>query len=108
MRARFLIVIAVLVLGACTTSTSGERPDDPTSTTSALPVDLLHDPRAAARAIADIEKEVGIETAMVSEIDVYPSYMIVEVQDPEIPDHIDQYTWRDGAVEPPTPVHLSG
>ncbi|MBM3671235.1 MAG: hypothetical protein FJW86_03450 [Actinobacteria bacterium] len=34
--------------------------------------------------------------------------MVVEAQDPEIPDHIDSYTWRDDTVDRPTPVHLSG
>jgi hypothetical protein len=108
MRARLLITVAVLALGACTTTTTTEQPQDPTQTTSALPVDLLHDPGAARKAIAAIEDKVGVETAQVAEIDVYGEYLVVEVQDPEIPEHLDQYTWRDGVVEPASPVHLSG
>jgi hypothetical protein len=41
-------------------------------------------------------------------ISVYPEYLIMEVQDPATPEHIDSYTWRDDDVEPPEPVHLSG
>ena len=108
MRARFLITVLALALGACTTTTTTEQPVDPTQTTSALPVDLLHDPGLARKAIAAIEDKVGVETAQVAEIDVYGQYLIVEVQDPKIPEHLDSYTWRDGAIEPPTPVHLSG
>ena len=52
---------------------------------------------------------MGVSPAHVTGVDVYGEYMIVEAQDPSAPDHIDQYTWRDGEVqEPPEPVHLSG
>ena len=57
----------------------------------------------------DIAEAVGVSPAQVTGVDVYGEYMIVEAQDPSSPDHIDQYTWRDGEVqEPPTPVHFAG
>jgi hypothetical protein len=93
-------------LAACTTTTTSTDPV--TDLTSAIPVDLLHDEVAARLAMRAIEEELGVETAMVRTLSVYSTYLIVEVQDPENPEHIDEYTWRDGVVAPPEPVHLSG
>jgi len=101
------IAIIVLVCAACTTTTTTST--DPGDFQEVdVPDDLLHDEGAAARALADIEERVGLSPAQVTDISIYPEYMIVEAQDPDIPDHIDSYTWRDGDVEHPTPVHLSG
>ena len=97
-------VIALLVgLGACTTTTS-----DTTTSEGERPVDLLHDRGRAARAIAAIEQAVGAAPARVSDVTVYPEYLVTEAQDPAIPDHIDRYEWRDDVVPPPEPVSLSG
>jgi hypothetical protein len=108
MSRRLVLTIAAFALtfAACTTTTTTGASDtlddvDP-------PVDLLHDRGAARRALADIEERVGAAPAHVSEIYVYQEYLVVEVQDPVILDHIDSYTWRDGEVEAPEPVHLSG
>jgi hypothetical protein len=101
------VISALVGLAACTTTT--ETSTNPaTDAVSDIPVNLLHDRLAAALAVRDIEKDVPIETAMVRSISVYDTYLIMEVQDPGIPEHLDQYTWRDGVVEPPEPVHLSG
>jgi hypothetical protein len=96
------VVVALLVAGCSVTTNTT------TSNTTEHTVDLLHDRGAAQRAITAIEKHVGASPAQVREVLVYPEYMIVEAQDPNVPDHLDSYTWRDGAVEPPEPVHLSG
>ena len=108
MTRRSVLVTAAfaLALTACTTTTTtgtGEVLDEVD-----IPVDLLHDAGAARRALADIEDRVGGTPAQVSDITIYPEYMIVEAQDPNILDHIDSYTWRDDSVESPDPVHLSG
>ena len=100
------VVLVVLALTACTTTSSGDSTTPDTG--SQLPVDLLHDTNAANKAILAIEKRVGASPARVSEILVYPEYMIVEAQDPSALDHVDRYTWRDGTVDAPEPVHLSG
>jgi hypothetical protein len=111
---RFSIVFVALfaILGAvsCTTTTvsQSDGSDAPHADDQEIK-DLLHEPGAATRAITDIAEAVGVSPAQVTGVDVYGDYMIVEAQDPNAPDHIDQYTWRDGEVqEPPTPVHLSG
>jgi hypothetical protein len=97
--------LALLVtLAACTMTAS----DDTTDTTSAIPEDLLHDRGRAAKAIAAIENAVGASPAKVTEVDIYPEYLITEAQDSTILDHIDRYEWRDEDVAPPTPVQLSG
>jgi uncharacterized protein YdeI (BOF family) len=97
--------LALLVtLAACTMTAN----DDTTDTTSAIPEDLLHDRGRAAKAIAAIENAVGASPAKVTEVDIYPEYLITEAQDSTILDHIDRYEWRDEDVAPPTPVQLSG
>ena len=105
-RRTLLVTLCCVVLAACTTTTTSTDPA--TDDIPDIPVDLLHDEAAARIAMAAIEKEVGVETAMVRTLSVYSTYLIVEVQDPDIPEHIDEYTWRDGVVEPAEPVHLSG
>ena len=99
-------VLAAALLAACTTSTTDTSTDS--TTTSTLAVNLLVQQRYVPRAIADIVDAVGTEVVQFREVDVYPEYVIVELQDPNIPDHIDQYEWRGGSVEPPEPVQLSG
>jgi hypothetical protein len=108
MSRRLVLTIAALALtlAACTTTTTTGASD--TLDDVDRPVDLLHDRGAARRALADIEERVGGAPAQVGEITIYPEYMIVEAQDPNILDHIDSYTWRDDSVESPEPVHLSG
>jgi hypothetical protein len=107
MKFRLVVALAVgaLALGACTTTTSS---DTSTSSGGDAPTDLVRDRGAARRALAAIEKRVGVSPARVREVLIYPDYMIVEAQDPNLPDHLDRYTWRDDAVDPPEPVHVSG
>ena len=107
-RARAFGVMAVLVMLAACTTTTETNSNPATDAVSDIPVSLLRDRGAAAKAVGDIEKEVGTETAMVRSISVYETYLIMEVQDPDVPEHLDSYTWRDGVVEPAEPVHLSG
>lgn len=96
--------VALLVgLGACTATTTGTTTSD-----GDQPVGILHDRGRAARAVAAIEHAVGASPARVGEVDIYPEYLILEAQDPSVPEHIDRYEWRDGEVPPPTPVQLSG
>jgi hypothetical protein len=97
--------VAACVLTACSVSTTS---DSQQSTTDDRPVDLLHDRGAAARAIAAIERQIGAAPARAGEVLIYPEYVDVEAQDPTIPEHIDEYEWRDDSVSGPEPVHLSG
>jgi hypothetical protein len=111
MRSRTLTTLVFAVLGAialaaCSVSTTGS--DSQPTTPEDRPVDLLHERGRAAEAIAAIDKEVGAAPAQSTEILLYPEYMDVKAQDPAIPEHIDEYEWRDGSVSGPEPVHLSG
>lgn len=102
-----LVVALVLVGTACTsTTTTGSGTGD--GTDSDAPVDLLHQRGAAAEAISAIERAVGASPARVTEVDIYPEYVFAEAQDPEIPDHIDRYEWRDDDIPAPEPVQLTG
>jgi hypothetical protein len=110
MRRIAIVALAVAALtAACTTTTVSQSDGSDTShTRPSEPEDLLHERGAAATAVKDIVKAVGISPAQVTGVDIYDEYVIVEAQDPSQPDHIDSYTWRDGEVDPSTPVHLSG
>ncbi len=101
--------VSLLVLGAasCTTTTTSSTSTD-SGDESKLPDDLLHVPNQANKALTAILQRVGADPARVSEVDIYGEYLIAEVQDPANAEHIDSYTWRDDAVDAPTPVHLSG
>jgi hypothetical protein len=99
-----LFAIAALAAGcsvSTTTSDSGETIDD-------RPVDLLHQRGAAARAIAGIERLIGAAPARAREVLIYPEYLDMEAQDPEIHEHIDDYEWRATGVSGPDPVLLTG
>jgi hypothetical protein len=103
-RALVLLVVVMALVAGCSVSTtsseSGETADDP--------VDLLHQPGAAARAVAGIERLVGAAPAQAREVLIYPEYMNMEAQDPDIGEHIDEYEWRATGVFGPEPVHLTG
>jgi len=99
-----LLLVALSVLTACTV----EGSETSTDTTQPDTVDLMHEQGVLARAMRDIEKTIGASPAQLTSVDVYGEYVIVEAQDPRNLDHIDRYTWRNGAIEPRAPVHLSG
>ena len=101
-----LTALGAITLAACSVSTTGS--DSQTTAHEDRPVDLLHERGRAATAIAAIEKQVGASPAQSTDILLYPEYMDVKAQDPTIPEHIDEYEWRDGSVSGPEPVHLSG
>jgi hypothetical protein len=99
-----LLLVAALGVGcsvSTTSSDSGETFDE-------RPVDLLHQRGAAARAVAGIERLIGAAPARATDVLVYPEYMDMKAQDPEVPEHIDEYEWRATGVSGPDPVHLTG
>ena len=95
------MVLALASLAACSPGSGGPggSGDD---------VDLVRDAEDLDGAIDEIAAAVGEGSIRFRDVVVYPTYAIVEAQDPEAPDHIDRYTWRDGDVGDPEPVHLSG
>ncbi len=111
MRVVGVLLCGALVLGACSVEvdTAGES-NDPGSESHLDdgPVDLLRGPRATTRALASVEEAVGASPARVRDVLVYPEFLDVEVQDPALPEHIDEYGYRDGQIEPPEAVLLTG
>jgi hypothetical protein len=69
------------------------------------PGNLLTDPGAAQEAIDAITAELG--PIMVRSFDLYDHYAIFDVQDPMIPENLDSYTYRDGELEDPEPIHVT-
>ena len=104
---RRALALGVLALVAVACTTSVENPSS-TQDSTGVTGNLLHDPGVLAAAMHAIERRVGAEPARITDASVYGEYVIVEAQDPDVPDHIDRYTWRDGEVTGPEPVHLSG
>ena len=69
------------------------------------PGNFLTDPGTAQAAIEAITAELG--TVNVRSFDLYDHYAIFEVQDPTIPENLDTYTFRDGELEDPEPIHVT-
>lgn len=103
-----VLLIGALVLGACSVESSSSSSDPNDSHIDDVSGDLLREKGAASDAITAIEQAVGASPAKVREVDVYPEYLDLEAQDPAIPEHLDEYTYRDGEVGPPTAVMLTG
>jgi hypothetical protein len=99
------LLLALAFAAGCSVSTTT---DEQSQHGDDRPTDVLHDRGAAARAVAAIERRVGASPARTSEVLVYPQYLDMKAQDPSVPEHIDEYEWRDGSVSGPEPVHLSG
>ncbi|HEX8802785.1 MAG TPA: hypothetical protein VF743_01290, partial [Acidimicrobiales bacterium] len=70
--------------------------------------DVLRDGDRLDDAIGALYEAIGTDEARATDVTLYPGYVIVEAQDPDAADHIDRYTWRDGDVGDPEPVHLTG
>ena len=120
--ARLAGVALIAVAAACSVSTDAqegandlppaeerEQGDPEVQTTGPTlpdsPGNLLTDPGAAQAAIEGITAELG--TVNVRSFDLYDHYAIFEVQDPTIPENLDTYTYRDGALEEPEPIHVT-
>jgi len=91
-------------LAACTTSTTTSSDIDESDKSSGL----LREKGLAEEAVAALGRKIGTENPRVSDVTMYPEYLIVVAQDPSNLEHIDRYEWRDDEVGLPTPVHLSG
>ncbi len=69
------------------------------------PGNFLTDPGAAQEAIDAITAELG--PILVTSFDLYDHYAIFEAQDPTKPENLDTYTFREGKLEEPEPVHVT-
>jgi hypothetical protein len=101
------VVCGALVLGACSVETTSNDPGSESHLDDG-PGDLLRSPDAAADALDAIAEEAGASPARVRDVLIYPEFLDAEVQNPTLPEHLDEYSYRDGVVEPPEPVLLSG
>jgi hypothetical protein len=69
------------------------------------PGNFLTDPGAAREAIDAITSELG--PILVTSFDLYDQYAIFEAQDPAKPENLDTYTFREGKLGEPVPVHVT-
>jgi hypothetical protein len=58
--------------------------------------------------IAAFDAAISGEPSRFMQVLIYPDYAFVSAQDAGIPDHVDEYPWRDGVVGASSPVTLVG
>ncbi len=100
----YLVLIGSLRSLACDEATEERAPVEASAKTP--PVSLL-DPSALAQALTAMTDALGNEITAL-ELDVYPSRVVLQAQDPASPVRILQYVYRNGALETPRPVRLQG
>lgn len=96
---------------ASPTSTQAPPESAPSTEPAAVPADV--DPTAGSLfegdrvgpVVDEIAAARGADPLRVLRMLVYPEYAFGEVQDPSIPENVDEYRWR-GELEAPEPVRL--
>jgi hypothetical protein len=71
------------------------------------PVDLFSGNQARSM-IAEVAEARGADPLRILRTAIYPTYAFTQVQDPSIPENVDEYGWRDGLLGEPAPVRLVG
>lgn len=71
------------------------------------PVDLFSG-NQARNMIAEVAEARGADPLRILRTAIYPTYSFTQVQDPSIPENVDEYGWRDGLLDDPAPVRLVG
>jgi hypothetical protein len=82
-------------------------PTVPAPVTTAPPVVDLFSGSQAAGVVDQVAVARGADPLQILRAVVYPTYAIIQVQDPAIPEHVDEYLWR-GDLGEPAPVRLGG
>jgi hypothetical protein len=98
-----------LKAGTNTTSTKTD-PDSPTFPTTKKKYSeaMYESADRLAAFVAEFKKAVGSDNPNLLDIAIYDEYVMVKVQDPNKPDNIDGYTYRDDKLSEPAPVKLIG
>lgn len=111
MRYRFVapLLACVALVGACASDApdASARSDTTTTTTTAAPRTAPFSP-GGARAGLDVIRTALDGPLVVRRVVLYESYMFAEVRDPANPEHLDEYTVRDGALIGVEPIQLTG
>jgi hypothetical protein len=74
--------------------------------TAPPPVDLFSGTQAQA-VVAEVAAARGADPLRILRAAFYPTYAFFQVQDPSVPEYVDEYPWR-GTVGEPSPVRLNG
>jgi len=64
---------------------------------------FLYEGAAASAVVAALDAGIPGEPTQFTDISLYTDYAIGTAQDPTMPGRFDQYIWRTGTVNPPTP-----
>lgn len=95
--------------GGTGTTSSPTRDTPSEETPTALPGDLfLTDADALSDALADVAEAVGTDDVQLLAATVRGNELVVQAADPDKRAQVNQWTWRDGAVETAVPVRLVG
>jgi hypothetical protein len=58
--------------------------------------------------MAQYDAAISGEPSRFLQVVMYPDYAFAQAQDANIPDHVDEYPWRDGVIGAASPVQLVG
>jgi hypothetical protein len=72
------------------------------------PVTNLWTPEGLAQVIGGFESAISGDPSRFLTINIYDTYAFADAQDANIPDHVDNYPFRDGVVGESAPVQLVG
>jgi hypothetical protein len=84
-------------------------PETVPPSTAPEPVNYLNGV-AAAEVLAEVARVVAgednVDAFRLVEVVLYPEYIIMQVQDPAVPEYVDRVVWRNGGVASREPVML--
>ena len=88
-------------------SLAAASPDTDPAARQRLPADFnLFSGDSAAKLVKQYEQHLGGPFKALK-LSLYPTYAFLEAQDPNAPKNVDQYPFRNGAIEESEPVRLS-
>jgi hypothetical protein len=105
------VVIVPETVPGLSLPTATDPPTVPAETAppvTAPPVVSLFADGGAPGVIGAFEGAISGEPTRFMQVILYPDYAFATAQDANIPDHVDEYPWRDGVVGPSSPVSLVG
>jgi len=76
--------------------------------TTVPPVTNLWTPESSAQVLGAFESTISGDPSRFLTINIYDTYAFADAQDANVPEHVDEYPFRDGVVGASSPVQLIG